>query len=66
MEKHDLQWYKDRIGKLVFRTASTCPCEICRKVEEVGLTIADEFHANYLFDCQNELDLFYFDEPKNN
>lgn len=62
MEKHDLEWYKKRIGKKVYRTASTCPCEVCKKVEDVGLYIADELHANYLYDCQNELDLYYFDE----
>ena len=63
MDKHNLEWYKERIGKKVFRTASTCPCEVCKKVEEVGLYIADELHANYLYDCQNDLDLYYFDQP---
>ena len=57
MEKHEVQWFKDRIGKRVFRTASTCPCEICRKVEDVGLVVEDELHANYLYDCQNNIDL---------
>jgi hypothetical protein len=67
MEKNNLQWFKERIGKNVFRTASTCPCEVCKKVEDVGLYIADELHANYLYDCQNDLDLYYFDEkPKEN
>ena len=65
MEKNDLKWYKDRIGKRVYRTASQCQCEVCKKVEDVGLIIADELHANYLFDCQNDLDLYYFDEKNN-
>ena len=64
--KHNLDWYKDRVGKRVYRTASTCPCEICKSVEDVGLVIADELHANYLYDCQNDLNLYYFDEPKKN
>lgn len=63
MEKHKLEWYKERIGKKVYRTASTCPCEVCKKVVEVGLYISDELHANYLYDCQNDLDLYYFDQP---
>ena len=61
MELHDLDWFKQRIGKLVYRTESKCPCEICKAVGTFGLTIQDELHANYLFDCQNELELFYFD-----
>ena len=63
MKQHKLEWYKKRIGKKVYRTAFTCPCEVCEKVEEVGLYIADIMHANYLFDCQNELELYYFDKP---
>jgi hypothetical protein len=29
-----LEWFKKRIGKKVYRTASTCPCEVCKKVED--------------------------------
>ena len=63
MKKHKLDWYKKRIGKKVYRTSSPCDCIICKKIEEVGLNILDELHAIYLFDCQNELDLYYFDKP---
>lgn len=63
MIKNNLQWFKDRVGKRVYRTDSTCQCDICKKVGEIGLIISDDLHANYLFDCQNELDLYYFDEP---
>jgi hypothetical protein len=67
MEKNNLQWFKDRVGKKVYRTKSSCNCMVCSDVFEFGLYIADEFHANYLFDCQNDLDLYYFDEkPKEN
>lgn len=67
MKQHKLEWFKKRIEKKVYRTASPCPCEVCKKVEEVGLYIADAMHANYLYDCQNNLDLYYFDDPlKNN
>jgi hypothetical protein len=65
MEKNNLQWFKDRVGKKVYRTKSTCNCMVCYDVFMNGLVIADEFHANYLFDCQNELDLYYFDEKPN-
>ena len=63
--RHDLKWFKDRVGKRVFRTEATCQCPICKKIGEVGLVIADEFHAQYLFDCQNELNLRYFDNLLN-
>lgn len=65
MQRNDLGWFKERIGKRVFRTESSCQCEICIKVGKVGLVIMDNLHAQYLFDCQNELGLFYFDEPLN-
>jgi hypothetical protein len=61
MEKHNKQWFYDRVGKRVYRTQSNCLCEICQAVYHKGLVIADELHASYLYDCQNELDLFYSD-----
>lgn len=60
--RHDKQWYIDRIGKRVFRTKSSCQCEVCDAVYRNGLVIADEMHADYLYCCQNEMNLFYFDE----
>lgn len=43
MEKHSLQWFKDRVGKRVYRTEGTCPCEVCKKVAEVGLVKTTNF-----------------------
>lgn len=63
MRKHNLDWYKKRVGKRVYRTKASCQCEICNKIGEVGLIIDDDFHAQYLHDCQNELNLYYFDKP---
>lgn len=62
--KKSLQWFKDRIGKKVFRTISFCKCEICKNVFEKGVVILDNDHAQYLFDCQNEFDLYYFDKKQ--
>lgn len=61
LNKHSIGWFKSRIGQRVYRTESSCECEVCKKVGEVGLIIVDELHAQYLFDCQNELGLYYFD-----
>lgn len=65
VEKHEKSWFQARVGKRVFRTEASCQCEVCKTVGRVGLVIADEFHAQYLFDCQNELGLYYFDEQPN-
>ena len=64
MEKNSLQWFKDRIGKVVYRNAETsCKCKVCKRVYEKGLSISDDLHANYLFYCQNEMNLIYSDKP---
>ena len=62
-EKHNEQWFVDRVGKRVYRLNNNCDCCVCVAVFEHGLIISDKFHANYLFDCQNELELFYSDTP---
>lgn len=64
LQKHELEWFISRVGKRVFRNESSCQCEACRKVGEVGLVINDHLHAQYLYDCQNELDLYYFDKQQ--
>src|ERR1041385_1145335 len=55
------QWFKDRIGKRVFRTKTTCPCEVCENVYQNGLLIHDEMHADYI--CMYDLEgiCTYFD-----
>jgi hypothetical protein len=59
---HDQKWFIDRIGKRIYRKNNICNCAVCLNVHEVGLIIADEMHAIYLYDCQ-ELDLIYYDLP---
>jgi len=61
---HNLKWFKDRIGKRVYRNESSCKCSFCTFNLENGLVISDELQAQYLFDIQNELRLHYFDKPK--
>lgn len=55
------QWFMDRIGKTIYRTKGDCDCHVCRGVEQNGLTISDDLHARYLYDCEMELGLRYFD-----
>jgi hypothetical protein len=61
---HNLKWFKDRVGKRVFRNESSCKCSFCTFNQKNGLIINDEMNAQYLFDMQNELQLKYFDAPK--
>lgn len=49
-----LKWFKDRVGKVVFRNDNGCPCEICKHVVENGLIITDELHADYLCSTQGD------------
>lgn len=56
------QWFMDRIGKIVYRTKTTCDCEVCTNAYENGIVIADEMHAIYLCDMESEgVVLRYFD-----
>lgn len=47
------RWFKDRIGKRVFRNNTNC-CEHCKFVYENGIIITDNFYAGYLFDIETE------------
>jgi len=44
------QWFIDRIGKTIFRNKTSCPCSVCERVYQEGLTIEDELHARYVAD----------------
>jgi hypothetical protein len=63
------QWFKDRIGKTVYRNKNTCDCKTCKRVYKNGLVITDDMHADYLFCCESEFTfeghpLKYFDTIK--
>lgn len=56
------QWFKDRVGKRIWRNKTSCKCGVCASVYLNGLTPADEIHAMYLNDCESEMPpLKYFD-----
>jgi len=60
------QWFLDRIGKTVYRSKTTCDCDSCNTVVDVGLIIVDNFHATYLYDVEGSYQfdgfpLKYFD-----
>lgn len=65
-ERH--QWFRDRIGKRVFRNHHQC-CEHCEEVYKNGLVIFDDMHATYLHDIEVEFtaegnSTHYFDTRK--
>ena len=43
-----LEWFKERIGKRIYRDADGCDCESCDHVVEHGFEVANENHAYYL------------------
>jgi hypothetical protein len=60
------QWFRDRIGKRVFRGDNGCPCKICKERTDSGILIIDQSHADYLFMIESKsqmglIPLTYFD-----
>ena len=47
-----LQWFKDRIGKRVYRASNGCDCPTCENIAKNGLIVADLTHAVYLLDVE--------------
>lgn len=54
------KWFQDRIGKRIFR-GHTCSCEPCKIIEQTGLIVQDELHADYL--CEIEAEYNYEGHP---
>lgn len=59
IEKHvrSLSWFEERIGKRIYRDSNHCnggKCKDCKMIEDVGIVVADEQHANYLYSIQLE------------
>lgn len=55
------KWFKDRIGKRIFRNGVSCNCKHCTNIEHAGLIINDDQHACYLNDCSCEMNIHYSD-----
>ncbi len=45
------QWFKDRIGKRVFRNRNGCSCSVCEGVYQNGSIVDDEY---WNYDCETE------------
>jgi len=62
--KKEQKWFIERVGKRIYRTNNRCNCEICVTAYRKGIVILDRVHAMYLFDMQNEMNLFYEENPE--
>ena len=51
---HTLQWFKNRIGRRIFRNDNKCPCNNCKVMTKEGLIVHDLYHAEGLFMIQND------------
>ena len=78
MQYHTLQWFRNRIGKTIYRqpimkqggkkTKPVPCCDMCANpvvpVDDGTIITGNKFfHADYLYDCQNELRIEYQDKP---
>lgn len=61
LQKHDHEWFKQRIGYRVYRTNEESNQESNGEYK-YGIVIYDIIQSRVLFDTQNDLGLFYFDE----
>ena len=67
---HTLKWFQNRRGKFIYRkpiktTKGKRCCDRCEdtKVKVFSPQKGMPDHAQYLLDCQNELNINYFDKP---
>lgn len=56
-------WFINRIGKRVYRCATSCDCDSCRENTEKGIVIRDEEHASHLCNASAEMGIKYYDSP---
>lgn len=68
---HTRQWFRNRIGKTIYREKLRCPCAVCQNMAvHIHDYTGDKtvrgnkyFHADYVFDAQHDLRIEYFDKP---
>ena len=62
---HNLDWFGNRIGKIVYRSPihghPPC-CDTCKKSSEFGIFIRNLTHARYLHMVQGDLGVEYRDK----
>lgn len=69
--RHTKQWFRNRIGKRIYRKPLKCKCDSCQKdyvdiwdgVKNGKQELGRNFAADYIYMIQNELGIEYFDKP---
>jgi hypothetical protein len=61
-----MSWFLKRVGKRIFRSETSCSCEMCSHVRQRGLVVVNGIHADYLCNIEAEYNidgdpLRYFD-----
>lgn len=59
---HTLQWFINRIGKIVYRDKVKCKCITCIENGDNGILINDIHHAEYLYMVSCDMDIEYRDD----
>lgn len=72
MKQHTRQWFRNRIGQTIYRKPLTandedgCHCAMCQSDNVFihdGSNHGNKYlHADYLFLCQNEMGIKYYDK----
>ncbi len=57
-----LTWFKNRIGKRIYRDKTSCNCETCARVYKEGLIVNDLNHAEYLEMVSREMNINYYNK----
>ena len=73
MKYHALKWFQNRRGKKIYRKPIRIKtrsgwrkcCDMCEKTEILVDGKGFKDYAEYLFTCQNELKIEYFDHKQN-
>lgn len=60
-ETNDLEWFLNKINKRIYRKKNIFECAFCLDVFKNGLIIKDKLHAEYIYECQIELGLIYYE-----
>ena len=69
--QHTRQWFRNRVGKRIYRKKRSCKCLSCQKtyvdildgVRDGKQVVRRDFHADYLFMVHNEIGIKYYDKP---
>ena len=63
MYNRDLEWFRNRIGRVIFSNA-TCECSVCHQIYLKGVKVQEVNHARHLYLNHVNNSKFYFDSKE--